>query len=104
MELKGLSHGSARDTTRYLNGIKKSCRVAKRATQRVITTGFKTRRCVHGDRSAHQGRAGVKAARAGAALGAVEGATQAASGPRAKRRRPARGPSETGWGAPRASC
>jgi hypothetical protein len=30
-----LSRDEAHDTTHYLNGIKKGCRVAKRATQRV---------------------------------------------------------------------
>jgi hypothetical protein len=59
---------------RYLNGIKKDCRTAKRATQRVTPAGFKMRRRVHGDQAAPRPCAGAKAVRAGSHVGGCAGA------------------------------
>eukprot|EP00267_Zea_mays_P029902 XP_008661003.1 probable H/ACA ribonucleoprotein complex subunit 1 [Zea mays] len=59
---------------RYLNGIKKDCRTAKRATQRVTPAGFKMRRRVHGDQAAPRPCAGAKAVRTGSHVGGCVGA------------------------------
>jgi hypothetical protein len=52
VNLKGSSCGEARDTTHYLNGIKKDCCVAKRATQHdsneVLKRDYLRQGCAHG--------------------------------------------------------